>query len=66
MPENFSLFIIACADGFVTRYECRKDGLAQLSAEIKYIGVSGSKLEPSEQGVSQSGKDPEKMRTSEW
>ena len=68
MSENLPLSINARANGGVTMMNVEDDGATQLSREIKddLVGASGSELEFSVWEESQSGENPEQVRTSKW
>ena len=68
MSENLPLSINARVDGGVTMMNVEDEGATQLSTEIKddLIGASGLELEFSVREESQSGEDPEQVRTSKW
>ena len=62
------LCITARADKAATRYE-REVGWSCITIEgdqISIIGASGLKVKPSKHRGSQSGEDPEEIRTLEW
>jgi len=63
------LSITACTDRCVTCFECG-GGRDCISIGRGHgqsvVGALGSELGPSGHGISQSGEDPEELRSSEW